>query len=113
MGHVTHHAIIVTSWETKRLASARAEARKIFGKEAVTTVAESQCNGYSTFMIAPDGSKFGWNESDEGDMRRNAFIEHLKSYDYEDGSSPLEWVEVAYGHDDMANGKKPRAGRHG
>lgn len=33
----------------------------------------------------------------EGDTLRNIFIETLATSNFDDGSSPWEWVEVSYG----------------
>ena len=51
-------------------------------------------------MVAPDGSKEGWAESDAGDRARDLIVQVLKSYSYKDGSSPLKWVEVMFGDDE-------------
>lgn len=49
-----------------------------------------------SLFIPPDGSKEGWIESDIGDSKRDRMIEFLISLRYEDGSSPVEWLEVSY-----------------
>ena len=54
-------------------------------------------NGMVTVILAPDGSKEGWSDSDTGDRLREEFIEYLGTYNYEDDSSPWDWVEVEYG----------------
>lgn len=107
MGHVTHHAIIVTTYNDDMLRAARAEARRIFGEwtgdsrpEMVSTSFGSVTNGFGTFVVGPDGSKSGWDDDRIGDELRDAFKAWLRAQRYDDGSSPLEWVEVAYGSDD-------------
>ena len=97
MGYVKHHAIVVTSWNDEVIEFALVEARRC--GLAVCLVA-SECEGYHSVFVAPDGSKEGWAESDDGDKRRGAFKGWMRAQQYEDGGSSLEWVEVAYGNDD-------------
>lgn len=97
MGHIVHHAIVVTSYEEGRTRKAREKAHEL-GCE-VTNYVESKINGYVTFLVCPDGSKTGWADSDAGDLRRDAFIDWLKTQRFEDGSSPFSWCEVEYGSD--------------
>ena len=98
MGYMRHHAIIVTSFDEDLINEVHARAKEIF--PAVSEIVPSGINGYASFFIPPDGSKEGWSESDAGNERRELFIEYLISFRYEDGSSPLDWVEVQYGDDD-------------
>lgn len=92
MGWIRHHGIVVTCWDEKRIKKARAEAVKEFGDQ-VSEIVRSPVNCYLTFLIAPDGSKEGWTESDMGDARRTRFKEFLRT-------TPelyAEWLE--YSHD--------------
>jgi hypothetical protein len=96
MGYMRHHAIIVTGWNEEALKEVHSEASKIFPK--ISNIVEGTINGYSSFLIPPDGSKEGWEESKEGDERRSKFISWLitsKGY--------LRWVEVQYGDEDGDN----------
>jgi hypothetical protein len=63
-------------------------------------VVESKINGYLSFFIAPDGSKAGWGDSNEGDERRDKFISWCDEQRYSDGSTSLQWVEVQYADDE-------------
>lgn len=104
MGYMRHHAIIVTGIDLtvigkgNAVESAHKKAIELFPD--LSEITPSEVNGYLSFFIPPDGSKEGWGESDEGDKRRAAFLDHLKTYTYEDGSSPISWVEVQYGDDE-------------
>ena len=103
MGYMRHHAIVVTGMlETHgamlSIHAAWDRAAEIFPH--ISSVVESEINGYGSFFVPPDGSKEGWAESGEGDERRTVFIEWLRSTTYEDGSSPLKWVEIQYGDDE-------------
>jgi hypothetical protein len=100
MGHMRHEAIIVTSYNPERATAAHAFAVSL--GHIVTPIVETRLNGFWTFLIAPDGSKLGWDASNEGDERRAAMIRWLDGTRHEDGSSPYSWVEVLYGDDEGA-----------
>lgn len=99
MGYELHHAIIVTSWDMDTIKKAHAKALDIFPNTSPLMPGVS--NNYLSFFIPPDGSKEGWPPSEIGDVARAKFIEHLGTYEYEDGSSPLDWVCVSYSPDDL------------
>lgn len=98
MGYIRHNAIIVTSWDDEKIELAHAMAKTL--GNVVTDIVGPTTNGYCTFTIVPDGSKEGWARSHEGDDARESFRVWLNKQRYEDGSTSLEWVEVAYGNDD-------------
>jgi hypothetical protein len=98
MGYMRHHAIIVSDHGYgDHIEGALDKARQLGC--AVSELVASPVNGLRSFLVAPDGSKEGWAESDLGDERRALFVEYLLAQSYEDGSSPLSWVEVQYGDD--------------
>jgi len=103
MGYMKHHAMVVTSFDEEKLATAHAMAEKLL-PELVTPIIESRINGYQSFFIAPDGSKEAWEESDTGNEQRDQFIEWLNSQRYDDNSTPFEWVEFTYSGDDWDAG---------
>lgn len=98
MGYIVNHAIIVEGMGGKdefsvRLRNAHKKAKNIFkGIAEVTSITPQGVNGSSSFMIAPDGSKEGWDSSKKGDDAREKFKRYLKS-------TSLDWVEVAFGGD--------------
>ena len=92
MGYMRHHAIIVTSWNRRSMLEARNKAKKIF--PYVSEISPETTNGYYSLFIPPDGSKEGWDESDEGNERRNKFLSWLTIY------SIFDWVEVQFGDDE-------------
>ena len=106
MGYMRDHAIVVVCSYGDHLAKAHAEASRIFdaateaGGIAPSAITPEAVNGSQAFFIPPDGSKEGWPESDAGDDRRAKFIAYLNSTKYEDGSSPLKWVEMRVSDDD-------------
>ena len=100
MGYIRDHAIVVKCDYGDHIEKAHAEAVRIFapdienGGVAPTAITPEAVNGSRSFLVPPDGSKEGWPESDAGDARRAEFIAYLNGTKYEDGSSPLKWVEV-------------------
>jgi hypothetical protein len=98
MGHIIHHAIIVTSFDHDALSLAWIEASEL--GMSVTDVVSAPVGPYYSFMAATDGSKSGWPESDKGDKQRADLKEYIRAQAYDDGTNALEWVEVSYGSDD-------------
>lgn len=95
MGYLRRHAIAVTGTYGNDVDKAHAFA---LGTGAmVTDIMKAPVNQERTFFVVPDGSKENWSESDEGDRRRERIVEYLKGVVYEDGSSPLAWIEFFYG----------------
>ncbi len=113
MGHIRHHAILVTSFDERGIKDAHQEAERIFAamedispvsaKLEISPIIESPLNEYKTFFIPPDGSKEGWDTSDQGDRCRKEFVDWLNSRRFDDGSSYLDWAVVRYGDDDGNN----------
>lgn len=107
MGLIRHHAIVVTAtYDTRAdggehgehwIDRAYRQASIVFPAHLITPPNDQATNSTYSFLVVPDGSKEGWEESDAGDGRRKLFVEWLQSQAYGDGSSPLTWVEVVYG----------------
>lgn len=66
----------------------------------VSPVVEGKTNGVKSFLVAWDGSKEGWETSNDADAGRARFVTWLRLQEYEDHSSPYDWVELQYGGDD-------------
>ena len=94
MGYICHHAIVVTGWGD-RIKAAHAKAKEL--QPCVSELVEG-INNYSTFLVAPDGSKEGWEDSDKGDASRDAFVAWLR-LQWEDGSPWLSWAEIEMDRD--------------
>ena len=103
MGYMRHHTIIVSGSYGDWIDKAHKEARELFGN-LVSEIIDSRQNFMCSFFIAPDGSKEGWSESNDGDYNRFKFKFWLNKQRYDDNSSPLDWIEVFYG-DDLGEAK--------
>lgn len=95
MGWIRHHAIVVTGLTEEAIAAAHSKAVELFPPETVTPIISGTTNGYTSFMIGPDGSKEGWGESDRGDKRRDEFVRWMENPPAQ--SWLMDYVEVAYG----------------
>lgn len=105
MGWIRHHYIMVTHYGLEEIKLAHEKAKEMFnlskefGKEInlVSEILESVTNQYYTFLVAPDGSKEGWETSDLYDAIRKSFIQYLDETD-------IQFIEVAFDSDnDMSN----------
>jgi len=61
---------------------------------------ETSTNGYIHWIFLPDGSKEGWDTSNDGDGYRNAFVELFDGKWYNDHSSPYDVAIIRYGGDE-------------
>lgn len=112
MGYMVHHALIVTGhgrdshtpldWATAEDAHAAAvEIAQRFGACEVTALTAHATNGYRSFMIAPDGSKAGWSNSDNGDQTRAEMVAWLRD---KARSGWFSWAVVRFGDEGGDNG---------
>ena len=103
MGYMRHNAIIVTAPLSEKMIEAHSIVRDIADKHGrfcdVTSLTQETTNGYVSFLVAPDGSKEGWEASDSGDRTRDDVIEYLNSLRHGDGSTSFKFVEVQFGDD--------------
>ena len=116
MGYIAHDAVIVTVSDyvygremdpRPKLEAFRASLPEEWRPLIIGPV-PSLTNGYDTYVFLPDGSKEGWDTSDQGDKYREEFLA-IFSPRYDDGSSPFDWVELTYGGDFEAELDHPRA----
>jgi hypothetical protein len=95
-----HHGFLVTDWSEQDIQEVHKYALGLFGERMVTSLVGPAVNGYMTFAIGPDGSKEGWDESDDGNQRREEFKEFLHAhYKDEEGFFKVKWVEIQYADD--------------
>ena len=101
MGYMRHHCFVVTGTQFGGIERAHAAAVE-FGLSP-TELTPEVTNGYHSFMVPPDGSKEGWDESKAGDARRRRFAEWLvEQRAIEDCNKALyvDWAEIQYGDDE-------------
>jgi hypothetical protein len=108
MGYIKHNAIIVTGWQEDKVLEARNKAIEIFeeqfsgelierhGSKLIGEIISGLTNGQSSFFIAPDGSKEGWDTSKNGDIAREQFCKWLDS----EQDNYCDYIEVRFGGDD-------------
>lgn len=109
MGYIRHHAIVVTGptysgvgpeFRTN-IHDVRARVVQLARNDVnVTGVVSGTANSMGSFLVAPDGSKEGWEESRRADAAREEIIRYLDSLAYEDGSTSFDYVEIQFGDDD-------------
>lgn len=104
MGYMAHHVVVATAYDFQltgenpywpaviNFEAWREEQPEEFRHLLIGPI-PSVTNGYLTFMLAPDGSKEGWDTSDIGDDLRGAFIELF-------AQNHIDCVEVRFGGDE-------------
>lgn len=99
MGYERHDAIVVTSCFEEALREAHIEATRRFADVMahVTPITPAGVNAYQSFLVAPDGSKEGWKDSDDAEVKRTEFVQWMR--DAHDRGVYLDWVEVNFGGD--------------
>ncbi len=107
MRNIRHHALIVTCNDRKVLESIRNKALELYklymeasnGLHLVSEIKDSIVNHYASFFIIPDGSKEGYDASDDGDVIREKLMAYIKpmcsSEEYH-----LSFGEISFGADD-------------
>lgn len=96
MGTIILKTTIITTTEEKAKEIRRA-VKKIMGdqyKFLVSKPIKHLVNGNATFMIAPDGSKLGWNTHEEFSRLREDVIEYLSDLTYRDGIVEVVQIET-------------------
>jgi hypothetical protein len=109
MGYVKHNAIVVTGWNAEKVNEARLKAIEIFERcfndepmvkpyvgKLISEVVYGLTNNQCSFFIAPDGSKEGWQTSDNGDKARDEFCDWLNR----EPDNFSDYVEIVFGGDD-------------
>lgn len=111
MKNIKHHTIAITASDKVQLEALRGKVINIYkekmeakkGFQLVSPIIESLINNFCTFYIAPDGSKEGYDASDDGDIIRKSITTLIESYKQADGENPFRYVEIAYGADDNSS----------
>ncbi len=105
MGYFRHHAILVTSMFPDAIEQVYAAVHALLVGECdflevsmISPLSPPTTNGYKSFTIYPDGSKEGWETSDEGDEVRNTVVGLLTSNHFH-----VSWCHVQYGDEEGDN----------
>jgi hypothetical protein len=89
MGLIQHDAVIATTGDPSVIPKIRKWIKEA-GRPYMFHVGKQVTNGYVTVVMQPDGSKEGWETSDQFDKLREAFIALLLK-------SKFHVVRVSYG----------------
>lgn len=107
MKNIIHHTIIVTVKDLKLAEKIKSEISFLYKKnmeakngfELISPIVPSLINNFYSFFICPDGSKEGYDLSDDGDNIRAKTILLLNAYKSKDEESGINYVELSYGND--------------
>ena len=102
MGYIRHDAVIgqVSEFDEVKKAALRKKLRVLRSKIKKANLPPllrgpvEGVNGYEFWFFAPDGSKEGWDESQQADKFRDEFKEIIKSAQYP------SLVHIQFGGDD-------------
>ncbi len=98
MGVENNECVIATTWNNEAMLKVKSWVKDLSKSDrSLFTFIPTLTNAKETLFMAPDGSKKGWPQARHGEGLRERLIELLKTFDYEDGSNPFDWVEVGYG----------------
>lgn len=98
MGYIKHDAIVITSAWPLHLKEAREKALEL--RLPCSSIVKAPVNGYGSFLVAPDGSKEGWEDSRNGDEARAELIEWMR-----ENRSSLDWAHISYGGDEKSKAR--------
>lgn len=106
MGYMAHHAVVVTysDWVLKEawmpdIAGFRANLPADLRPLLVGPI-PGAINAYSSWAFLPDGSKEGWDLSDDGDRARQAFADLFAVRWEDEEGSPFNVALVRFGGDE-------------
>lgn len=98
MGVENNECVIATTWDKNVIEKLKLWIKSVAEEyQSLFVFVRGTCNSKETLFLAPCGSKKGWEEDKILENIRNALIKILESFNYEDGSSPIDWVEIGYG----------------
>lgn len=98
MGVENNECVVATTWSDDAMSKIKEWVKTLDEQEqSLFAFVPSIINTKETLLLAPTGSKKGWDIDKQGEALRDKLIELLNSFDYEDGSNPFDWVEVGYG----------------
>jgi len=107
--NIRHHTLIITVNDKKAAERIYQGIADIFkknmeaknGYQLISPIVSSLINNYFTFFISPDGSKEGYDLSEDADRIRAMVINLLKFYQTENNNLEIKYVELFYGDDSL------------
>lgn len=107
--NIRHHVLVITVSDLKLAEKLRLEISELYKKnmeakngfKLISPIVESLINHYYTFFIAPDGSKEGYDLSEDGDRIREKTIELLEITKNKLDPHILNYIELFYGDDHL------------
>ncbi len=97
MGYLRHECLVISGEDFTEVARVHVIACQFFNEvgagSLVGGVIQAVMNGGGAFMVAPDGSKEGWELSDDVSAARVKLIDELRH-------AAVDWVHLLIGGDD-------------
>lgn len=97
MGVINHNVVIGTTWSEEEFNYVGEWVGNLKPELSALFVTNKNKFGDITIIMTPDGSKDGWEDSNECDKLREEFINLLDSRACEDDSNAWKYVEVSFG----------------
>ena len=98
MGVENNECVVATTWNLDAMNEIKERVMTLSEQEqSLFAFLSSIVNSKETLFLGPTGSKKGWSQDKQGEALRDKLITWLNEFEYEDGSSPFEWIEVGYG----------------
>jgi len=98
VGVENNECVVATTWNLDAMNEIKERVMTLSEQEQyLFAFLPSIINSKETLFLGPTGSKKGWSHDKQGEALRDKLITWLNEFDYEDGSSPFDWVEVGYG----------------
>jgi hypothetical protein len=94
MGYLRYECIVVNGWSAEEVLNAYRIALLECGT-LVSSIVLHPSNGGASFLIAPDGSKEGWVDSDISETARKSFITRIELLGIK-----VDWALIRMGGDD-------------
>lgn len=99
MGYIRHQGIIATGSDNSDIGgkhdTALAREKALELGLPCSEIVRGTTNGYTSFLIAPDGSKEGWEASNVQEAKRKEWIEWARK-----SGLYFDWACFSFGGDD-------------
>jgi hypothetical protein len=99
MGYIRHQSIIVTGQDDTKIGGRHdtftAREKAIELGLPCSEIVKSNANAFTSFLMAPDGSRAGWETSNIQAEKRKQWIEWVRK-----SNLGVDWAYVSFGGDD-------------